>query len=257
MAGALRSAVSDAARPLVVCTKTVVEHPPGYCDKSYAVIPQVSLPAQEGRWGAVLSMRHLDWRDWFRELYEREPWEKINRPHRCHILRLRIPVPDTCGDCGESSGHLRLFSLSGKWLDDDSDYIHLCHKCSHLRKHPPGEYTKAGDCVKPWAELTRASKVERIKRALPKPGVCKYCDNTGVVLVSRSGEWPEHDITDYVWVCRVHAGYIAELHRPPAPAITEPLDPELFPWWYNHKSMSGTFQGHSILNKNCAFGRFG
>lgn len=218
---------------------------------------------------------HSDWRDWFRELYENTSWDKIKKKHRWQIIRLRLKIPDVCPSCGALDNVERfdvldrsyeyhkfwLCSISRKWLDDDTDYEYLCPKCGRAKYYPSEQ--KPGECfhgqnLKPWSELKRRARVARIQKVKPMPGSCQYCDNRKVELVSRSGVWPEDDLSDYVWVCRSHSVMIEHLHpaKDPEPVIVnEPANPEMFPWWYNN-TMAGTFKGSNILNLNCAVGRF-
>lgn len=109
---------------------------------------------------------------------------------------------------------------------------------------------------KPWSEITRQSKLRRIKILLPIPDTCPYCDRPAE-LHSKSGLWLE-DLDDYQWLCRFHAGLKQQLTTvhdvPDLEAAVDNLDC-LFPHWYNN-TMTGTFEGSNILNKSALFGRF-
>ena len=179
-------------------------------------------------------------------------WEGLNTRCRLDVIRYRLAKPDTCPQCGRVP--VRLFNRSGKCLDDDADYEWLCQRCHCKKLKPERTYVHPGDKLKPWSDLKRRAKVARILKALPKPGSCQHCDKPAMELVSRSGTWLE-DLGDYAWVCRHHALMIAALRPDSKPIIIEPWDPELFPHW-NNVTIGGTFEGHSILNKNCAGGRF-
>jgi len=201
--------------------------------------------------------RHSDWRDYFRDLYKITPWEEITSKHRMRIIELRLNHPDSCPSCG--APYSRLFNISGDYRDDDTDYEYLCRKCFYAKYHPkePGECFH-GQNLKPWSELKRRARVARIRKLLPMPDHCQYCDSTKVELVSRSGTWREDSLSDYVWVCRSHAVMIERLDPPkkPEPVIeTEPINPEWFPHWYNN-TMSGTFKGSNIIGLRCLAGRF-
>jgi ribosomal protein S27AE len=201
--------------------------------------------------------RHADWRDWFRDLYEGTPWKDISTAHRMRIVGLRLNRPDVCPSCGRNT--VMLHNLSREYRDDDTDYEYACGKCFNAKYRPK----KSGECfhgqnLKPWSELKRRARVARIRKLLPMPGSCQYCDNSIVELVSRSGTWPEDQLSDYVWVCRTHAVMIEGLQpaKEPEPVIAnEPANPEMFPWWYNN-TMSGTFQGSNIIGLRCVAGRF-
>lgn len=199
--------------------------------------------------------RHEDWRDYFRDLYRNTPWEKINTKNRMRIVGLRLKPLDVCPSCG--APYSQLFNISGKYLDDDTDYEYLCRKCGVMKYYSkePGECFH-GQNLKSWSELKRKARVARIRKLLPMPESCASCDGTKLELVSRSGAWPEDNLADYIWVCRSHAVMIERLRSVIEPAIVkQPLDPELFPHWYNN-TMGGSFEGHSILEKTCAAGRF-
>ena len=204
-------------------------------------------------------MSRRDWREWFRELYMKTPWEEISREHRVRIITISVESlkPEVCPLCG--SCHVILNNLSGKYRDDDTDYIYLCRKCFNAKYRPK----KTGECfhgqnLKPWSELKRRARVARIRKLLPMPDHCQYCDSTKVELVSRSGTWQEDTLSDYVWVCRSHTIMIERLYPPkkPEPVIeTEAINPEWFPHWYNN-TMSGTFKGSNITGLRCLAGRF-
>ena len=179
-------------------------------------------------------------------------WEDLIWRCRLDVIRYRLAKPDICPLCG--CVPVNLFNKSGRYLDDDSDYEWMCRRCHAKKLKPERTYVHPGDKLKPWSELKRRAKVSRIRRALPRPDHCQHCDKTDVELVSRSGTWLE-DLTDYAWVCRHHAYMIAALRPEPKPIIIEPWDPALFPHWYN-VTMPGTFEGHSILDRNSAGGRF-
>lgn len=202
------------------------------------------------------------WRD-----YERVPWSTINDSSRRKIIKHLMPKPEACPNCGKPGAVdeygmervLLLCNRSGylrKSLDDWYWTCRDCHKKSNREKHqryPAGP----GDKLKPWADLSRRGRVSRVRRDLPKPAVCPYCDCSVVELVNRSGKWLE-DLNDYVWCCRSHRYVIERLrvdHEPKQFPVIIEWPCELFPWLYSN-SMSGTFKGHSILNKTSAGGRF-
>lgn len=188
--------------------------------------------------------------------YQVNGWSSLGIRNKLDVVRYRKPSPGICPQCGAGIPHL--FNRSGKYRDDDSDYEWLCRRCRHKNLKPKKTFIKPGDKLKPWSELKRRGKVARIRRALLKPAACQYCDIPDVELMSRSGAWLE-DLTDYTWVCRHHALMIKALQPEPQP---KPqliiIEPELcfLASWYNYESMPGTFEGHSILNKNSAGGRF-
>lgn len=179
-------------------------------------------------------------------------WEGLKPRVKREVISSRLAKPDTCPLCGRVP--VLVFNKSGRYLDDDSDYEWLCRACHSDKLKPVRTYVHPGDKLKPWSELKRRGKVARIRKDLPRPASCQHCDKTELELVTRSGTWLE-DLTDYVWVCRHHALMIAALRPEPMPIIIEPWDPALFPHWYN-VTMPGTFEGHSILNRNSAGGRF-
>jgi hypothetical protein len=218
------------------------------------------------------------WRD-----YLRVPWSTISHSSRRKIMKHLLPKPEACPFCGaagrmeEIRGFvlggtgitervLMLVNRSGKMRYCLDDWYWTCRACYHKeqsvknQKYPVGP----GDKVKPWSDLSRRGKVSRIRKALPKPVVCQYCDCSTVELTSRSGTWPE-DLSDYAWCCRTHARALAQLasyHTVKTPywqarerERTIQLLRELFPWLY-YNSMGGSFKGHSILNKTSAGGRF-
>ena len=178
-------------------------------------------------------------------------WSELKDRNRLEVIRYRKPSPLQCPHCGRVP--VQLFNKSGRYLDDDADYEYFCRECYEKSRKPVRSFVKPGDKLKPWSDLKRRAKVSRIRRALPRPGHCQHCDKTELELVSRSGTWLE-DLTDYAWVCRHHAFMIAALRPEPKPIIID-WPRELFPWLY-YNSMSGTFEGHSILNRNSAGGRF-
>jgi hypothetical protein len=179
-------------------------------------------------------------------------WSELKDRNRLEVIRYRKPSPMQCPHCGRIP--VQLFNKSGRYRDDDTDYEYFCRECYEESRRPARSFVKPGDKLKPWSDLKRRAKVSRIRRALPRPGHCQHCDKTELELVSRSGTWLE-DLTDYAWVCRHHAYMIEALRPEPKPIIIEPWDPALFPHWYN-VTMPGTFEGHSILDRNSAGGRF-
>ena len=192
--------------------------------------------------------------EWLQDLYRTTPWKKIADNHRHAIVRDRSIKPEACPSCGRVP--VQFFNLSGRYRDDDADYAWMCRICYEESKRPDREYVKPGDKLKPWSQLTRQSKMFRIRRDLPMPATCPYCDRSQVELFSKSGRWLE-DPTDYVWLCRLHRleveAFLIDRIREP---VIERWDPDLFPHWTNSNSMGGSFAGHSILNKTCAGGRF-
>ena len=178
-------------------------------------------------------------------------WSELKYRNRLEVIRYRKPAPLQCPQCGRVP--VQLFNKSGKYRDDDTDYEYFCRECYEKSRKPVRSFIKPGDKLKPWSELKRRGKVSRILKDLPVPDTCLYCETVLVELVSRSGTWME-DLTDYAWVCRHHACMIAALRPEPKPIIID-WDPALFPWLY-YNTMSGTFEGHSILNRNSAGGRF-
>lgn len=190
--------------------------------------------------------------------YHELGWSGLKRRNKLDVIKYRVPSPGICPHCGERIP--QLYNLSGKYLDDDSDYTWTCRVCHHKNLKPKRTFIRSGDKLKPWSELQRRAKVSRIRKLLPKPDSCQYCDCTTTELISRSGTWIE-DLTDYAWVCRKHAVMIKSLipGSAAAPRIQK-LEPFIVTWelainWFNN-TMPGTFEGHSILDKNCAGGRF-
>jgi hypothetical protein len=178
-------------------------------------------------------------------------WEGLKPRCKREVVSSRLAKPDTCPHCGRVP--VQVFNKSGRYLDDDSDYEWTCRACHCEKLKPKRTYVRPGDKLKPWSELKRRGKVARILKDLPRPTSCQHCDKIDVELVSRSGTWLE-DLADYAWVCRHHAYMIEALRPEPKPIIID-WPRELFPWLY-YNSMSGTFEGHSILNRNSAGGRF-
>lgn len=59
-------------------------------------------------------------------------WNELNIRNRLEVVRHRMPPPLLCPCCG--SGHaLMLYNISGKYLDDNSDYEWCCRSCGHLK----------------------------------------------------------------------------------------------------------------------------
>jgi len=205
--------------------------------------------------------------------YEKVPWKTVSLSSRRKIMKHLMPKPPACPFCGAlsrveelrgfgsawgdgvSERVLILVNRSGKLREDLSDWYWTCRECYHKEQREKNQRYPVvkGDKLKPWFELTHQGKMHRVRRDLPMTP-CEYCGNDRVELFSYSGTWPE-DLDDYVWLCRSHAVELADLlHEKPAPI--ELCNPDLFPWLYNADSMAGSFKGHSILDKNCAMGRF-
>lgn len=184
--------------------------------------------------------------------YQYLGWEGLKTRCKREVVSFRLAKPDSCPLCGRVP--VQVYNKSGEYLDDDADYEWTCKACHYKKLKPKKTYVRPGDKLKPWSDLKRRAKVARILKDLPRPASCQHCDKTDVELVSRSGTWLE-DLADYAWVCRHHAYMIAALRPEPKPIIIEPWDPALFPHWYN-VTMPGTFEGHSIVNRNSAGGRF-
>jgi hypothetical protein len=223
--------------------------------------------------------RKESWQD-----YEKVPWHMISESSRRKVMKHLMPKPAVCPFCGAAGrrdecygfGSIRgdgmservliLVNRSGKLHRELNDWYWTCRDCYYKEQRQMHFkfMCEPGTKRKPWSELTRQSKMFRIRKVLPMPAVCPYCDSTTIELVSKSGTWSE-DITDYTWCCRKHALVFAQLstyHKVKVPRHTVKDQEyialqlrELFPHWYN-VTMAGTFTGNSIIDKNCAGGRF-
>lgn len=205
--------------------------------------------------------------------YRKVPWDTISDSSRRKIMKHLMPKPAACPFCGavsrreERRGYgavwgdgmservLILVNRSGMLPEDVDDWYWTCRDCYKKKQREKKQRYPIvfGDKLKPWSELTHQGKMHRVRRDIPVTP-CPYCGNERVELFSYSGGWPE-DLGDYGWVCRSHAVELADLlYEKPVPI--EQCDPDLFPWLYNSKSMAGSFQHYSILEKSCAMGRF-
>jgi hypothetical protein len=216
--------------------------------------------------------RKDSWRD-----YEKVPWHTISESSRRKVMKHLMPKPAVCPFCGQSGRVeeryglvfygdglservLILVNRSGHLKRDLGDWYWTCRDCYHKEQSEQKQRYPIGpdDKLKSWSDLSRRGRVSRVRRDLPKPATCSYCDCAVVELVSRSGTWLE-DLTDYTWCCRHHRYMIESLIPNPEPVLSvviELLDPELFPHWTNSNSMAGSFKGHSIIGKTSAAGRF-
>jgi len=213
---------------------------------------------------------HDSWLD-----YEKVEWDSINFSSRRKIIKHLMPKPAVCPGCGKPSSVdeygrervLILCNISRRFRRNLDDWYWTCRDCKRRahREKCKKSRCKTGAKRKPWSELTHQSKMFRVRKVLPMPDACPYCDSTTVELVSRSGKWLE-DPGDYVWCCRKHGRVLTQLatyHNAKTPWLRDrerrqlvKMLYELFPHWTNSNSMAGSFQGHSILNKNSAGGRF-
>lgn len=149
-----------------------------------------------------------NWDYWYREGYKKEPWDKIPKKRRQAIVRYRTVKPDACPYCG--SRDVQIHNLSREYRNDDTDYEYSCMRCHNARYHPkqprplmrPGLQPHIRD-FKQWDQLTRQSKMFRIRKQLPMPARCPYCERTVLELHSLSGQWL-NTVSDYVWICRTH-----------------------------------------------------
>ncbi len=70
---------------------------------------------------------------WFEWAYKNLEWKKIAVHNRRTIIRMRLGVPDACPKCGGPGPCL--FSIDGKWPDDDSHYYWSCRACKGKEDH--------------------------------------------------------------------------------------------------------------------------